>query len=515
MGTQNKRHGSFGDIESFRYSYQQMIDSKKNVADRRMLGQFSTPYSLAQEITKFGLSLIDNNKIKFLEPAIGTGVFYSALNELVNHENIEISASGFEIDKDYYNASKDIWDDYNIDLFNEDFLSIEKPLAKYNLVLTNPPYVRHHLIQKELKPILKKRVKNELGINISGLAGLYCYFMLLADKWLEEGAVCGWLLPSEFMDVNYGSVIKDYLINKVHLLRIHRYNPEDCQFDDAIVSSCVVWFKKESTTDDYDITFSYGGTHNNPANIRKLKKSQAEQIKKWTHVTDEISKKSPSDNIKDAVIGDFFDIKRGLATGDNGFFIMNRKQIIDNHLEMKFFKPILPSPRKMKLDEVMADDDGNPEIDEQLFLLDCNLSEDEIEKFYPSLWEYLCSGLETTATKYLCKNRKKWYFQERREPTAFLCSYMGRGNAERMPFRFILNHSNAIASNSYLLLYPKENLQKFLSEKQAYREVWDALQNISISDMESEGRVYGGGLKKIEPKELAKVKCNNLRSVLK
>ena len=67
----------------------------------------------------------------------------------------------------------------------------------------------------------------------------------------------------------------------------------------------------------------------------------------------------------------------------------------------------------------------------------------------------------------------------------------------------------------YLLLYPKENLQKFLSEKQAYREVWDALRNISISDMEVEGRIYGGGLKKIEPKELAKVKCNNLQSVLK
>lgn len=39
MRTQNKRYGSFGDIESFRYSYQQMIDSKKNVDDRRKLGQ--------------------------------------------------------------------------------------------------------------------------------------------------------------------------------------------------------------------------------------------------------------------------------------------------------------------------------------------------------------------------------------------------------------------------------------------------------------------------------------------
>ena len=40
--------------------------------------------------------------------------------------------------------------------------------------------------------------------------------------------------------------------------------------------------------------------------------------------------------------------------------------------------------------------------------------------------------------------------------------------------------------------------------------VWDILRSIGNESIENEGRVYGGGLKKIEPKELAKVPCQAL-----
>ena len=245
-----------------------------------------------------------------------------------------------------------------------------------------------------------------------------------------------------------------------------------------------------------------------------LKKSQVEQIKKWTHITDDNAVKQTSNPNNVPVIGDYFDIKRGIATGDNKFFILNREQISRFNLDMNFFQPILPSPRNMKQNEIRADENGNPEIEEPLYLLNCNLSEEIIKKNYPDLWNYLQKGTETTAQKYLCKNRKRWYSQEQRTPTAFLCSYMGRGTEDSMPFRFILNHSKAIASNSYLLLYPKDNLKELLHNEQDYQRVWGALQAITTHDIESEGRIYGGGLKKIEPKELAKVKCINLQSAL-
>ena len=94
----------------------------------------------------------------------------------------------------------------------------------------------------------------------------------------------------------------------------------------------------------------------------------------------------------------------------------------------------------------------------------------------------------------------------------FLCSYMGRKSSEHTaPFRFILNHTKAIVTNSYLMLYPKVVLQEAIAQTpDMLHEVWNALHNITANDLESEGRVYGGGLKKIEPKELANVKCPRL-----
>lgn len=181
---------------------------------------------------------------------------------------------------------------------------------------------------------------------------------------------------------------------------------------------------------------------------------------------------------------------------------------------MTFFKPILPSPRYLKTDFIETDDNGNPKLEPQYYLLDCGLRETEIQESYPVLWKYLQSGILETSNKYLCKSRKTWYWQEQRQATRFLCSYMGRGNVDRTPIRFILNLSDAIVTNSYLMLYPKEGLQQAISDDPSVIfKIWEELKKIGAGEIEDEGRVYGGGLKKIEPKELAKVACDGLRAV--
>ena len=77
--------------------------------------------------------------------------------------------------------------------------------------------------------------------------------------------------------------------------------------------------------------------------------------------------------------------------------------------------------------------------------------------------------------------------------------------------RFILNLSQAIVNNSYLILYPKTNLQKFLEKNPDNKfQVWEILKKISENNIHDEGRIYGGGLEKIEPKELVNVSCGDL-----
>lgn len=344
-----------------------------------------------------------------------------------------VNATGIEIDPVYYGCATKVWKESKINLINDDFTQIT-PQQKYNLVITNPPYVRHHYLTQTEKSYLLEREKKETKISLSGLAGLYCHFILLAHKWLAPGAICGWLIPSEFMDVNYGIALKEYLLQNVHLLRIHRYDPENSMFSDALVSSCVVWFKNEKVNEDYDIEFSFGGTHDKPIQSKRIKKSCLEKERKWTRFPGKEIRCEKSAGI---TLGDYFEIKRGLATGDNNFFIMNQQKIMELGLDMSFFKPILPSPRYLKTDLVDTDTDGIPKLEQPYFLLDCELTEQEIMKLSPSTWNYLQSGIDKTSKKYLCKSRKRWYWQEQRESTYFLCSYMGRGKNNSSPIRFM------------------------------------------------------------------------------
>lgn len=510
MGAQNKRFRAIRNMNSLEESrslMQEEIDSEKDIEERRKYGQFSTPFTLAQEIITYSLNLLSENKISFLEPCIGSGAFYSALLSTINSDHCIQTATGVEIDPTYYDCAVKLWNDSGIELIKGDFTRIA-PKQKYNLIIANPPYVRHHYLTQAEKSYLLEREKEETGIGLSGLAGLYCHFILFAHKWLAPGAICGWLIPSEFMDVNYGNAIKEYLLQNVHLLRIHRYDPENPLFNDALVSSCVVWFKNETVNDDYEIEFSFGGTHDKPVQSKYIKKTDLITERKWTRFPEKEIRYKESTEI---TLGDFFEIKRGLATGDNSFFIMSRKKIIELGLDMSFFKPILPSPRYLKTDLVRTDNNGIPQIEPQYFLLDCKLTEQEIMERSPTIWDYLQNGLESTSTKYLCKNRKIWYWQEHRDATFFLCSYMGRGKKDSSPIRFILNLSEALATNSYLMLYPKEHLQKAISDNpnSVYR-IWESLKGISGNDIEEEGRIYGGGLKKNEPSELAKVSCGDL-----
>jgi hypothetical protein len=42
--------------------------------------------------------------------------------------------------------------------------------------------------------------------------------------------------------------VKEYLLKRVTLLRIHRFDPNDVQFADALVSSAVVFLRKTPQT---------------------------------------------------------------------------------------------------------------------------------------------------------------------------------------------------------------------------------------------------------------------------
>lgn len=503
----------FAALESEREKLQSVCDNAKTQKERNRLGQFATPPALALEIVHIAKGFLpDHAKVRFLDPAFGTGAFFSALLQEFSSSRIQ-AATGFEIDRHYADATVSLWRGNKLDLRIADFTKTVPPKVteRYNLIVCNPPYVRHHHLTAQDKSRLRKLTRGFSGFSLSGLTGLYCYFLLLADAWLSDSGAGLWLIPSEFMDVNYGVPLKEYLLSKVTLLQVHRFAADDVQFADALVSSSVVCFRKCAPPEDHAVQFTFGGSLNKPSSLKMVPLSELRPASKWNGRGFGTSSHPPG--IK---LFDLFDIKRGLATGDNKFFILTREQIRENQLPSEFLRPILPSPRYLSDDEIHADVIGNPLLEHQRFLLDCRLPERDVRRDFPSLWNYLETGKNDVAKGYLCASRSPWYSQESRPAPLFLCTYMGRTNGKNgAAFRFILNHSKATAANVYLLLYPKAPLAEALRTKpDLARKVWDWLRTISPDVVLMEGRVYGGGLHKLEPRELGNVAADGIANLL-
>lgn len=497
-------------IEKERRSLQNQLDSSKTQEERNQSGQFATPYELACQLMSFAEDQFSDGKtVDFLEPAVGTGPFLSALFSTFSDRQIG-RVRGVEMDGDYLQAARQIWSEAPVQLSKSDFTKLDPPMSRderFNLLVTNPPYVRHHHLAGEEKKRLQKLSDEMIRGGIpSGYTGLYCYFMYLAHNWLREGGVAGWLVPTEFTEVGYGNQLRRYLREEVTLLRVHQYRPEDLQFDSALVSSCVVWYRKKKPEDSYEVEFSFGGTHSNPERVLTLSSSTLADLKKWNL----LSLDNGGRDNGQPTVNDVFEIKRGIATGDNDFFILDEEEVEKFDLPDRFLKPILPSPRYLEGTIIEANDDGTPDIEKRLWLLSCLLTEDAVKQ-HPSLWRYLQRGKEEGVHEgYLCRNRSVWYHQEHREPAPFLCKYMGRES-----FGFFLNRSEAIASNNLTMMYPNQLLEAAIEEDPGFKEkLILLLSEVSESAMRQGGRTYGGGMTKVEPGELEEIPIPGLKTLL-
>lgn len=501
---------------------QTSLDEGETIENPVKKAIFITPPEYAQEMAESAVSFLKKtDSICFGDSSIGTGSLYLALLNCIDTNRKIESAIGIDIDYSMVKEANKRFGSRKLEVKHKDALLIDEQLlgVKRNLMLVNPPYNRSHEIPQVYRDKIFNIAKKQTGISVSKEASLYVYHLLIMDKWLAKDGIAAWLLPSTFLQTNYGTAVRDYLVNNVTLLKIHVYDDTKEQFDKTNVSTTLVVFKKIKATVNSLVDASFGDSAVNSITSKIPLESFQKEKNNWRQII--FNNNEIEVDKYDCLISDLFDVKRGLATGANSFFVLSRDEAKNLGIPDFAIKPILPKARFINSTIIESMEDGFPQLNSQLVLVDCDLPEMYIKDKYPSFYKYLQTARipqdtgKSIIDRTLVKSRNPWYKQEFRLPPPYLLTYMGRDKKDLPPLYFLLNRSNAIALNTYLLLYPKEWLSELLEKNIGLDE--QLLKSLNFSAykfISNNARVYSGDLKKLEPNELRKLPVSDLPKLI-
>ncbi|HSE99011.1 MAG TPA: class I SAM-dependent methyltransferase, partial [Blastocatellia bacterium] len=125
------------------------------VAKRKSLGQFFTPEVIAAQMARWVTR--DYRSSSLLDAGAGTGVFVKRFLEGRRREAISdpVSIDCVDIDRDVLEfARRGIAPDRGeeIRFIEEDFLDF-KPNRRYESIISNPPYFKHHFIDDKSRAV--------------------------------------------------------------------------------------------------------------------------------------------------------------------------------------------------------------------------------------------------------------------------------------------------------------------------------------------------------------------------
>lgn len=464
-----------------------------SLAHRKKFAQFFTPFQLASLMAEWLLGNQNLNTV--LEPAFGLGVFSRAL---LNKKS-ELSIKGFEVDNTIYSEAKEIFQDVLLfNIYLEDYMFNDWD-NKYDGIICNPPYFKFH--DYDNKTLLNE-IENRLKIKLNGFTNLYTLFLLKSVYQLTPNGRLAYIVPSEFLNSDYGKLVKAALIKNNILRHIVIFDFEENVFDDVLTTACIllcsndenhqtVKFSTIRKIDELETIQTYIAnypvnsgvdsifTHDelNPE-IKWRKYYQAQNAIRYKNLI-------PFSSIAKIV--------RGIATGANEFFTFSRSKANQCGIDDKYLLPCICKAVDVK-DNFFTDERFKSLVnaDKHTFLFNAIGAKDE------NVLKYIEIGEKTGIDKkYLTACRKPWYSLENRPPSPIWVLVFNRNG-----LKFVRNEANISNLTTFHCVYP---IQHSLFDNVNIDILFAyLLTDVARELFEDNRREYGNGLQKFEPNDLNK-----------
>ena len=373
-----------------------------------------------------------------------------------------------------------------IHLVRRDFLAwLPEGLSRTmgpTLVIGNPPYTRHQGMDSELKAVAREAAGPLIS---SGLAGMAAYFLAATLRYLRPSDALCMILPGSWMHARYGREIREYLWRLTHRsvwLDVFRH---DVDVFPGVQVAPVVLFVGPETQELGCLTVAEASISG-----RSVTTTQTEHIDRQRDQP-RTYPRSPRDwsssGERAAEIRESFAVHRGVATGQNAFFLLTDEEAAEHRLPASVLTPVVSSLRGLKsetLDKAAFERLGSQGMKRWLLL--AKPSDVEI----PEVCAYLHYGEQRGAGDgVLASQRAHWFALEDLPPAPLLLLPMTRHT-----FRVVRNIQGVKHTNNLYGLYPH-------SDKVDVDEAARWLRSTSGQQALRRGaRRYGGGMLKLEPR---------------
>jgi adenine-specific DNA-methyltransferase len=476
---------------------EKQVPAKPTVEDVRTKGQVWTPKWVADAMAAYLVQALPGT---VLDPAMGPGVLLAAIRDLGLGK---IQTLGYEIDekvltKDHGSSTFSCLDVDDLKLVS----FLEEPIEEVaDAVIANPPYLRHHSIPVKLKAQCQELSERELGVKIDARAGLHIYFLIKALAHLKVGGRLSFLVPADTFEGVFANNLWTGISAKYSLDAILTFNKSVAAFPGVDTNAAIVFVSRNKPSNEL-LWMQWNGSPDSTLSIALQEVFQNHEFLQHddlqiecVQVEEAIKRGLSRDQIIDEVegipFGQLATTMRGIATGDNSFFLMTRDQIKSNGLSEDLFVRTVARVRDVQNEYLSSDDleeldsSGRP-----TFLL----SIEKTTKISNELRQYLAIGEESgLPNRALVKARSLWYLMEKRKPVPLLFCYLGRRNQ-----RFILAECDVRPTTGFLCVYPLDGIDPV--------KLHAALNHEStIQALARVGKSYGDGALKVEPGGLRKL----------
>ena len=279
----------------------------------------------------------------------------------------------------------------------------------FDIVIANPPYVRQEDFGATIdKTSLVKQYRDA----VTGQSDLYCYFYVRGLQLLTEGGIHVFVSSNSWLDVKYGSKLKEYLLFESHIESVYDSSAER-QFTTAQINTIISVIRKSKPDARLDTTrfVTFNARFDDSVND-KNKQTVSTQVTSTLSANDKWGGtylRSPSIYLhlierfrsRLAVVESVADVRRGKTTGANDFFILDRPTQEDWEIEPDFLKPVMRRARDFK--QVLVEP---KHIRDALFVCDWDM----VKLDGTNAMEYIKDGeIQGHDKRPTCASRSTWY----------------------------------------------------------------------------------------------------------